>query len=95
MVALRSDHRDLGVFERIFDHVSDVCSCRYNFLEVIIPDSVWGVITGPDQNIRLDYLSDVFEHCLKSFRRRVALVRAPPACLALLLCWEALVGTTA
>ena len=95
MVALRSDHRDLGVFERIHDHVSDVCSSRYNFLKVIIPYSVWGVIAGPDQNIRLDYVGDLFEHCFKSFRRRVALVRAPPACLALLFCWESLVGTTA
>ena len=95
MIALRSDDCDLGVFERILDHVSDICCGRYNFFKVIIPDSVWGVIAGPDQNIRLDYLGDVFEHCFKSFRRCVTLVRAPPTCLALLLCWKALVGTTA
>lgn len=94
MVALRSDNRDFGVFEGILDHVSNICSSRYNFFEVILPDNVWGVVAGPDQDIWLDHVRDVLEHFFKSFRRRVTLVRAPPACLALFLCWKALVGTT-
>ena len=85
MVALRSNHRHFGVFERILDHVSNICSSRYNFFKVILPDNVRGVIAGPDQDIWLDNLGDVLEHFFKSFRRRVTLVRAPPACLALLL----------
>ena len=74
MIALRSDHRHFGVFERILDHISNVCSSRYNFLKVILPYNVGGVVAGPDQDIWLDHFCDVLEHFFKSFRRRVTFV---------------------
>ena len=72
MITKSSESTVLLFFKNLLDHFGRSNKRICYFLvtgELVI---MWGVVSSPDDNIRLDFISHIFQSILKCYSRRVA-----------------------